>query len=173
MAFWTAGIEPYRAFRFKVQFGNDADSGIVWYAKTVKQPSFSVSGEKYQIGNRHFNIPGILQWEPIEMSFMDVKLQDENTTSNFKLLSQLAQRGYYIQNSKDGITHSNPMSLRIEKINSKGDVEEEWVVHGAYISAVSYSDFDYYSDELATINLTITYDYADIINNLQAAEPAP
>ena len=173
MAFWTTGVEPYRTFRFKVQFGNDADSNIIWYAKTVKQPSFSVSGEKFQLGNRHFNVPGILQWEPIEMTFVDIKLPEENTTSNFKLLSQLAQRGYYIQNGKDGITHNSPLSLRIEKINSEGVAEEEWVIHGAYINSVSYSDFDYSADDLSTISLSVTYDYADIINNLQAAEPTP
>ena len=43
MTFWSDRvnvIEPVRAYRFKVSFGDDSE---VWWAKTVSKPSFETT----------------------------------------------------------------------------------------------------------------------------------
>jgi len=41
-----------------------------------------------------------------------------------------------------------------------GDKVEEWTLKGAYIQTAKFSDMDYTGEDLATVDLTLTYDYA-------------
>ena len=67
MAFWTtAGVEPKRNFRFRVQFIQQivmvVIDGILWWAKTVTTPSFDVGEtEHHYLGGKYY-FPGKVSW---------------------------------------------------------------------------------------------------------------
>jgi len=166
MAFWTeTGTEPRRSYRFRLgsisglKIGNVASTKW-WNAKKVDKPSFSVSSNKYRLINHEINIPGIVQWNPITIELADVG----DTVKS--LLEQLKEFGYSpddLGNDK-GLAKSNGMSklggITIEQLNGKGTAIETWKLEGAYMTELRFGNLDYASDDIITLNMTITYDYA-------------
>ena len=72
MAFWSRNtLEPLRKFRFQIQIGSGKDD-IMWYAKTVTQPSPEVSVSEHQLINHKIKYPGIVTWNDIDITFVDV-----------------------------------------------------------------------------------------------------
>jgi len=163
MSFWTENVvEPKRTYRFRVK--NNSGIGVGnnnwWNVKKVDKPSYTISTNQYQLINHKINIPGIATWNPITIDLADVG----NSISS--LMSDLGLFGY---NPKDSINDGGLTKLRgtnilqgfiIEQLNGSGDVIEKWELEGAFISDLKISSLDYSQDEIVTITLTITYDYA-------------
>lgn len=167
MSFWTENsLEPRRSFRFRLGSTNGLELGATgrspywWSAKKVDKPSFSVSSNKYRLINHQINVPGIIQWNPVTLEIADVG----KTVNN--LLSQLSAFGYNPQElTKDqGLDKSLGLKeigqIRIEQLDGSGKVLETWRLEGAFITELRFGSLDYSSDEIVTLNLTITYDYA-------------
>jgi len=167
MSFWTQNsLEPRRAFRFRLgsitglELGDTGKSPYWWSAKKVDKPSFTVNSNKYRLINHEINVPGIVSWNPINIEIVDVG----KTVAD--LLSQLSAFGYNPQElSKDtGLAKGNGLNeignIRIEQIGEKGEVIETWKLEGAFISEIRFGNLDYSSDDIVTLSLTVTYDYA-------------
>jgi len=167
MSFWTENsLEPRRSFRFRLgstkglELGGTGRSPYWWNAKKVEKPSFSVSSNKYRLINHQINVPGIIQWNPVTLEIVDVGKTVDN------LLSQLTAFGYDPRGlTKDkGIDKSLGLKeigqIRIEQLDGAGEALETWRLEGAFITELRFGSLDYSSDEIVTLNLTITYDYA-------------
>ena len=165
MAFWTsAESEPLRKFRFKIQFGEKSDD-IIWWAKSVTQPSPDISMSEYQIINHKIKYPGIVTWNDIDIVFVDID------SKGFALLDILEKYGYGRDGQNDGLMKNLPpqnkiteplFNLIIEKIDSKGVVQETWELTNPFIKSIKYGDLDYSSDELLEATLTVAYDSATL-----------
>jgi hypothetical protein len=166
--FWTSpDLEPKRAFRFRIAGGDiglpSVGKKYWWNAKKVDKPSFAVNSNKYRLINHQINVPGIVTWNPIT-----IELADVGETINTILEDLGANGGYNPSNlaNDKGIakTYQNGAisNLHIEQLNGKGEVIEDWTLEGAFISDVKLSSLDYSSDEIISITLTITYDYAKL-----------
>ena len=166
--FWTSpDLEPKRAFRFRIAGGDiglpSAEKKYWWNAKKVDKPSFTVNSNKYRLINHQINVPGIVTWNPIT-----IELADVGETINTILEDLGANGGYSPSNLENdgGIakTYQNGAisNLHIEQLNGKGEVIEDWTLEGAFISDVKLSSLDYSSDEIISVTLTITYDYAKL-----------
>ena len=173
MSFWTENsLEPRRSFRFRLgsveglELSDTGRNPYWWNAKKVDKPSFSISSNKYRLINHEINVPGIVSWNPISMEIVDV-----GKTVN-SLLEQLQSFGYAPDTlDKDsGLSKAKGLdtigNIRIEQIkggrkeDGGGKVLESWSLEGAFITELRLGNLDYSSDELVTINITITYDYA-------------
>ena len=162
MAFWSQNdIEPLRKFRFKIQFGDD----LMWWAKSVTQPSPDISMSEYQIINHKIKYPGIVTWNDIDIVFVDIDSKGRS------LLIDLEMYGYGRDGLDDGLVKNKPpqnkitaplFNLIIEKIDSKGVVLETWELINPFIKAIKYGDLDYSSDELLEVTLTVAYDSATL-----------
>jgi len=163
MTFWTSPeLEPLRKFRFKVQFGND----VMWWAKSVTQPSPDVSVSEHQLINHKIKYPGIVTWNDIDITFVDTGNEGKN------LMTDLELYGYDTDGSEDGLKKNFPgfrtqpprplFNLLITKINSHGHKLETWTLINPFIKAIKYGDLDYSSDELVEITLTVAYDSATL-----------
>ena len=164
--FWTQNtLEPKRAFRFRIAGGNiglpSAKKDYWWNAKKVDKPSFTVNSNKYRLINHQINVPGIVSWNPITIELADVgKIIDT-------ILEDLGAKGGYspsnLANDK-GIAKAYEngaiSGLHIEQLDDDGNVIEDWTLQGAFISEMRLSSLDYSSDEIISVTLTITYDYA-------------
>lgn len=166
MAFWTDNsLEPKRAFRFRVSGGSiglgKSETTYWWNAKKVDKPSFSISSNKYRLINHQINVPGIVTWNPITIELADVgKTIDA-------ILEDLGAKGGYNPkdlSKDDGIskTYKNGVleTFTIEQIDGFGKTIEKWSLDSPFISEVRMSSLDYGSDEIISVTLTITYDYA-------------
>ena len=164
MAFWSilGGNEPTRQFRFLVSNTQDNDSAWYW-AKSVSKPSFEVSSTEHQLVNHKFKYPGIVTWSDITITIVDT---GEKTSD---LLNRFKENGYnYPTNfqATEGISKASSTQyldeLTIQQLDADGAPIETWRLKGAFIKSINFGDLDYASEELVTIQFTISYDWAEL-----------
>lgn len=173
MPFWSDNFaentelkDPKRQFRFKVEFtGISAPQGgsLLWYAKSVNKPSFSVATSEHQYLNHTFYYPGTVTWDPINITLVDPRDPDMSAT-----LSDIVNLSGYNP-------PSNPNSLGtmskakaagalgavyISQIDGDGNEIEKWTLWNAFITTVKYGDMAYGTDDLVEMTLEIRYDWA-------------
>ena len=156
MAFWTsAESEPLRKFRFKIQLGEDS---VMWWAKSVTQPSADVSVSEHQLINHKIKYPGVVTWNDIDITLVDIGKK------GLEYFNKLVSVGYNRSGNKDGIKKGQYDSqvFNIQKFDSMGKKIEEWDLINPFIKAIKYGDLDYSSDELLEITLTVAYDSATL-----------
>lgn len=173
--FWKfpGTIEPLRQYRWLLSNGKD----WIW-AKTVKLPAYSVETQKYQVGNHKIEYPGLLEWQDVTLTIVDVKGPGPfddlvEPTRSLSLFQQLKPSGYNIEGEGDGMSKSAMSSvvqsifggnakLFINQIDSEGKKIQSWILYQPLIKDVSFGQLDYSNDELITIDLTIAYDHAKL-----------
>ena len=148
MAFWTAveatSKDPKRAYRFVLQIpsiGGDAGTSVIWFAKKVDKPTFSLSESEHKYLMHSFYFPGKLSWNEITATVVDPSDPDVIT-----VLGEALQASGY----------------RIFQIDSDGRVVEHWSLHQAWIKEVKASPLDYDGEDLSTIDIVIRYDWAQL-----------
>ncbi len=173
MPFWSDNFaentelkDPKRQFRFKVEFtGISAPQGgsLLWYAKTVNKPSFSVATSEHQYLNHTFYYPGTVTWDPISMTLVDPRDPDMSAT-----LSDIVNlSGYNPPSNPNSLgTMSKAKSagalgaVYISQIDGDGNEIEKWTLWNAFITTVKYGDMAYGNDDLVEMTLEIRYDWA-------------
>jgi hypothetical protein len=166
MAFWTEStLEPLRKFRFQIQFGDET----MWYAKTVTQPSPEVSVSEHQLINHKIKYPGIVTWNDIDITIVDLPTGDDFLpTKGQELLDSLRMNGYSPlppSKGEDGIRknqYNGEKDFVISKIDADGNTLETWNLKNPFIKSIKYGDLDYSSDELLEITITVAYDSATL-----------
>lgn len=177
MPFWSAdykgdGTDPKRNFRFYVQL-TEASGGedIIWWAKEVSKPSFTVNIAEHSYLNHKFKFPGTVTWNDVELTVVDP--QDVDAAG---LLSDLWQRsGYTIPSAGTATALSTVSKSRavsamgdviIAQVNAEGGVIEKWTLANAMCKGITYGDtIAYGNDELTTYKLSIAYDYASMVGS--------
>jgi hypothetical protein len=61
---------------------------------------------------------------------------------------------------RDGYSDFYKKDITFNSLGPVGDKVEEWKLKGAFISTAKFSDMDYTGEELSTVDLTLTFDYA-------------
>ena len=183
MAFWSkyeqTTRDPKRNFRFKIEFAGLTDgsnASVVWWAKKVGKPNFTVSESKHSFLNHTFYWPGRVEWQTITMTLVDPVLSSQTGDGTVSTLSKLMQDiGYIIPgNAAQTVTQSKKKSNRpsaetdgglgsvvINQINADGDTLEAWTLQNAFIKKVTYGELDYENDELTSLELELRYDWAE------------
>jgi len=165
--FWTSpNRDPKRAYRFLVNLAA-FDGGATWYAKSATKPKFNVSNAEHKYINHTFNYPGRVTWEPITITIVDPV--DPNAARQAAELLQAS--GYYIpanENTKTTTINKKDATEALKRVEitqigeDNTDILEKWVLNNAWVESVNFSDLDYESDDLSTIELTIRYDWAEL-----------
>lgn len=180
MAFWSTNFtdpsqrregEPKRVYRFKVTMNGISDGSIggstnvLWAIKDIKKPSFKVTSVKHSYLNHTFNYPGRVEWEPVSLNLVDPVNPDMVAT----FASIIRGSGYRPPariNHLDTISKSKAASslgmVKIEQFNAEGEPLETWKLWNAFITDFNLGDLKYEGDELSTIALTLTYDWASL-----------
>jgi hypothetical protein len=163
MSFWTENtLEPKRSFRFRVKNGSGIGIGTNewWNVKRVDKPSYTINTNQYQLINHKINVPGIAVWNPITIEIADVGRSTNEVIRDLR--THFGYNPNNLQLDKGlGKNYSKLLeSFAIEQLNGKGEVIEKWTLEGAFVSDMKLSSLDYSSDEIISITLTITYDYA-------------
>ena len=61
---------------------------------------------------------------------------------------------------RDGYSDFYKNDINCQFLGPVGDIVEEWTLKGAFIETAKFSDMDYTGEDLATVDLTLAYDYA-------------
>ena len=164
MAFCTqSSIEPKRNFRFLVQLGDD----VIWWAKTVKTPSFSSSPVEHNYLDNKYFFPGRVTWEDVSMTLVDPVSIDAVKKTNEYIIGKNGEVNYKVKQEGDNeFTVSKRKAVgalgqvTITVLGAEGDAIETWTLNNAFITSAAYGDLDYSNDELRTVDMTIKYDWA-------------
>jgi hypothetical protein len=92
MSFWTSpNLHPKIKSRFIVTFGTGFSLPNV---KTVDKPSVEVSTKEYRLMNHFFNYPGLVKWQPIKITFVDMNGAGGQFDTAQMLYEMLKNSGY-------------------------------------------------------------------------------
>jgi hypothetical protein len=144
--------EPKRKNRFTLEFPSEL--GIESYnVKTSGKPSISINSIEIPYMNTKTFVAGSYKWNTIEVSFIDVigpsttqkimewiRLQVESTTGRM---------GYAMGYKKN---------LVLKALDPTGAEVEKWTLVGCFITEGSFDDYDYGSDDLSSVKITIQPD---------------
>tara|TARA_R110002110_G_scaffold68428_1_gene185270 strand:- start:23 stop:613 length:591 start_codon:yes stop_codon:yes gene_type:complete len=173
MPFWSDNFaestqlkDPKRQFRFKIEFtGISAPQGgsLLWYAKSVNKPAFTIETSEHQYLNHTFYYPGSVKWEPISITLVDPRDPDITAT-----LSDIINLSGYTPpsnpNSLGTMSKSRAAgalgAVYISQIDGDGNEIEKWTLWNAFITNVKYGDLSYGTDDLVELTLEVRYDWA-------------
>jgi len=176
--FWTSpNRDPKRSYRFLVNLAA-FDGGATWYAKSATKPKFNVSNSEHKYINHTFNYPGRVTWDPVTITIVD----PVNPNAARQAAEILQASGYNIPgnetavistiNKKDAVGAMKRVEI-MQIGETDGDVLEKWVLNNAWVESVNFSDLDYENDDLSTIELTIRFDWAELITPSEATGGQP
>ena len=185
MAFWTTvngdTSDPKRGFRWQISFDNLTDVGdsVVWFAKKVSKPNFSITESKHSFLNHNFYWPGRVEWQEIELTLVDPVSPDAVAKTN----QIIAAMGYRIPDGTMGNDDLSSMSkgksqgalgaVTISQLNAEGEPIEIWTLKQAWLKTVKFGELSYEDDNLVEISLGMRYDWAtcDIPSATDAGSP--
>jgi hypothetical protein len=168
MAFWKENtVSPKRNYRFQIQFGRTTDGGSIspsqafWWAKDVKVPTFSVASVEHHYLDNKYNFPGRTTWEDVSMSLVDPSDPDAVEI----ILDMLKKSGYAVKALADtpatiGKVKAAQVDAVITMLDEDGSAIETWTLNNCFILSADLGQYDYSSDELRALSLTLKYDWA-------------
>ena len=177
----------------KGDYANDApnDTDIVWYAKSIDKPKFSITDVYGEQGWRSFRNPDQAEyqprvdapvWSPVTMKLIDPSYP----AATRKLLRWLRRSGYHddlmagalnsLDLSPDEALYRSVGAVSIVQLGSNtitragGSKEalelERWTLVNAYPAEVDFGSLDYSSDEFVELTIKWKYEtcFVDCIN---------
>ena len=146
--------EPLRKNRWLMRFPSDL--GIMeWYMAKASRPSIKTNDVSIDFLNTKTHVIGKYEWEAISVTLRDpigpsasqavmewVRLHSESITG---------RQGYACGYKRD---------VEIEMLDPTGVVVQKWILKNVMLTDVKFGDLDYSSDDIATIDCTLVYDYA-------------
>lgn len=168
MAFWSEQYnaqskDPKRGFRFKITFQGMNGGDIVWFAKKVAKPSYTITEAKHSYLNHNFYFPGRVEWETISMTLVDPVSPGAVAQTNALVVAS----GYQIPGSAADLSSISKGKstaavgyLTIEQIDAEGSVTEMWTLKNPFIKSVKFGELAYDNDDLSEIELELRYDWA-------------
>ena len=154
MTFWSdPSIRPKLSFRWFASFGLGTNAISTYSLRTFQKPSFEVAQSEYIWLNDVNYRPGVLSWNPVEITITDIENVDDNNT--FKLYNILKETGYqgvnpYIPQSaieKKKASRALGGDLRMTQIDADGNTIEEWVLINPFITRVDFGQGNYMAEE--------------------------
>ena len=133
--------EPLRKNRWLLRF--PADLGIQeWWCKSAKRPSIKQPSKEIPFLNTSTYVVGRYTWDEIQVTLNDPIGHSESVTG---------RQGYAAGYKRD---------VELEMLDPTGVSVSKWILKNTMCTAADFGDLDYSSDDLATIQLTLRFDYA-------------
>lgn len=177
MAFWTDNnFEPKQEFQFKIIFNVfNYNYDIGWqYVSSCDKPSYQINEKSYKLINTQLKYPTNMIWSDINMELIDTTdnrvLAFLNVLNDLQAKDKKSFNGINLRNNCE--TYDSPDKNNIAKINveiqtldKEGVPVEIWKLQGAWIKSIKQSQLNYGSENVSKINLTLCYDWAEIVLN--------
>lgn len=190
MAFWSNKLsaEPLRQHRWYIEFNSSKLDGYRFALKTCTKPEYDIGISEHVLLNHTFRYPKNLVWKPITIKMIAVaggtNIQTDKILLTRKLYSLLNSSGYYHPGDVSIGTYINPDTnitknslskeitdnhkfISIVQIDSNGNKFEQFSLYYPIINNIKFGSLSYDSENFVDIDLSITYDYA----NIQTFEP--
>jgi hypothetical protein len=143
-------FEPKVQNRF-IMYMNGIPSFMV---KTVQAPQFQDNSIKLDHINTYRKIRGKREWQD-----MDMTLYDPITPSGAQAVMDWARLSYESVTGRAGYSDFYKKDLTLAILGPVGDIVSEWVIKGAFITSFNQGSFDWSTDEVAELSITVAMDY--------------
>jgi hypothetical protein len=176
--FWhQPQIEPKRKFRWIAEIGSSKNIHS-YTVKKVGKPEWTTTPKEHKMLGHTFHYPGPVTWNQLELVLVDIADigaygPGEGAGDNNTLFMQdlITAAGYAYPEglgaAQIGVTKERATralgSLRVHQLNADSLILETFKYHNPWIEKIALGDFDYESEDMVDITLTIRYDFARII----------
>ena len=146
----------FRAFEPKVQnrFIMYIDAIPSFMIKNVKAPTFTDNVVKLDHINSYRKIRGKREWAEMTMT-----LYDPITPSGAQAVMEWARLGYESVTGRAGYCDFYKKDLTLNVLGPVGDVVGEWIIKGAFVTNGDFGSYDWSSDAVVDLGITINMDY--------------
>lgn len=144
---------PSLSFRMELQVGVFPQAHI--YCKSFQLPTIDNSTVIAEYGNTQMKLKGKTKWNSLNITCYQYENITINEVWEYFTKHQKVETGedQYADNYKNDIT------LKVLKASGI-ESSHEFKLHGAFIATVDFGQFDWASEEIVEIPITIDYDYA-------------
>ena len=146
--------EPLRKNRFIFRF--PADLGIQeWTVESGRRPSINQNATEIQFLNTSTWVLGRYTWQEMQLTF-----RDPIGPSTSQALMEWVRLGSETVTGRQGYAAGYKRDVELEMLDPTGVVVSKWILKNCMLTTVNFGDLDYQSSDLATIQITIRFDYA-------------
>ena len=146
--------EPLRKNRWLMRF--PADLGIQeWWLESASRPSIDQKVTEIEFLNTSTFVVGRYNWGDI-----NITLRDPIGPSASQAVMEWVRLHSESVTGRQGYAAGYKRDIEIEMLDPTGVVVSKWILKNAFCSKVNFGDLKYNSDSIATIEMTIVYDYA-------------
>jgi len=130
--------------------------GIPAYlVKTAEKPKYTAEEVVLDHINVKRKVKGKSDWSPISCT-----LYDPVTPSGAQAVMEWVRLHHESVTGRDGYSDFYKKDVRFNTLGPVGDVVEEWICKGAYLTNAEFGSGDWTSSSPMEISLTIAMDYA-------------
>lgn len=145
-------FEPKRQNKWVLDWeGLDA-----WYLRTFARPNFNLNEVVVDYINTKRYFQGKFEWQTLQMV-----LNDPIIPSAAQKVMEWVRKGYENVTGRAGYKEAyTAKDFSIKMLDPTGVVVELWKFYNVFPTTVDFSALDYTNAEVATITITIRFDYA-------------
>ena len=107
----------------------------------------------------HINVKRYIKGKS-EWNTITVTLYDAIVPSAAQATMEWVRLHHESVTGRDGYSDFYKKDVTFNSLGPVGDKVEEWTLKGAFIQAATFSDMDYSGTDIATVEMTLRYDYA-------------
>ena len=143
--------EPKKQHQFIMEI-----EGIPAYLiKTSAKPSL----ENGEIILDHINVQRYVKGKS-KWSSIAVQLYDPIVPSAAQAVMEWIRLHHESATGRDGYSSFYKKELKLHQLSPLGEIVEEWILNGAYITSANFGSYDWGTDSVQEIELNIRYDWA-------------
>ena len=143
--------EPKRQHQF-VLVMNDIPSYLI---KASGKPTITNSAVELDMINVKRYVAGKHAWDTITMT-----LYDAIVPSGAQAVMEWVRLHHESATGRDGYSSFYKKQIRLHQLSPIGEVVEEWILNGAFITSAGFGTYDWSSDAVQEIEITVQYDWA-------------
>jgi hypothetical protein len=100
-------------------------------------------------------VKGKSEWNTITMT-----LYDAIVPSGAQAVMEWVRLHHESATGRDGYSSFYKKEIRLHQLSPLGEVVEEWILKGAFLTDASFGSYDWSSDAVQELELTVRYDWA-------------
>ncbi len=148
-------FEPKLQNRFVMYISDEGVEIPTFMVRAADIPSYTDEVVTLHHINTYRKIRGKREWEDITLT-----LYDPISPSGAQAAIEWARLGYESVTGRAGYSDLYKKEVRLHQVGPVGDTVSEWLLKGAFPSAVDFGSLDWESSDTVDITLTLSYDYA-------------
>jgi hypothetical protein len=143
--------EPKRQHQFILEL----DGIPAYLIKASGKPSITNTAVELDMINVKRYVAGKHSWDTITMT-----LYDAIVPSGAQAVMEWVRLHHESATGRDGYSSFYKKEIRLHQLSPLGEVIEEWILKGAFITSAGFGSFDWSQDAVQEIELTIQFDWA-------------